>query len=115
MKNREYGDYIEGIITSVNDIEEFTKGMDFDDFIRDRKTVFAVIRGMEVIGEAAKHIPNSARNKYPGIPWKDMTAMRDKITHEYFGVNLKVIWKTAKEDIPQLKPLVQNMLKDLGE
>jgi len=115
MKNREYGDYIEDILTSVNDIEEFTKGMEFDDFIRDRKTVFAVIRGIEVIGEAAKHIPNSARNKYPGIPWKDMAGMRDKITHEYFGVNLKVIWKTVKEDIPQLKPLVQNMLKDLGE
>jgi len=52
MKNREYGDYIEDILTSVNDIEEFTKGMDFDDFTRDRKTVFAVIRGIEVIGEA---------------------------------------------------------------
>jgi len=74
-----------------------------------------VIRGIEIIGEAAKHIPNSARNKYPEIPWKDMAGMRDKITHEYFGVNLKVIWKTVKEDISQLKPLVQNMLKDLGE
>lgn len=114
MKNREYGDYIQDILDSINAIEEFTKGMDFEEFARDRKTSFAVIRGLEIIGEAAKSIPKSIRNRYPAVPWRDMAAMRDKVIHEYFGVNLKVIWKTAKEDIPPLQLLIDNLLKDLG-
>ena len=94
--------------------EEFIRGMDFERFAKDKKTTFAVIRAMEVIGEAAKNIPQLIRSRYPQVPWKDMAAMRDKVIHEYFGVDLKVVWKTAKEDIPSLRPPVENLLKDLG-
>jgi len=73
-----------------------------------------VIRSIEVIGEAAKHIPKSIRDKYPSIPWRKMAGMRDKLIHEYFGVDIKILWKTIKKDIPPLKPLMQNILESLG-
>ena len=81
--------------------------MTFEDFAKDRKTINAVIRSFEVIGEAAKKIPKSIRDKHPSIPWKKMVGMRDKMIHEYFGVDIEIIWKTIKEDIPSLKPLIQ--------
>lgn len=113
MKNREYGDYIEDILDSITAIKEFVKGMDFGDFRKDRKTVYAVVRGIEIIGEATKHIPVSIRNKYPKIPWKDMAGMRDKVIHEYFGVDLTVLWETAIRHLPEVKPLIQNLLNDM--
>ena len=115
MKKREYGDYLEDISDSINAIEEFVKGMEFEDFTKDRKTIFAVVRCIEIIGEATKNIPKSIKSRYPEIPWKDMAGMRDKVIHEYFGVDWKVVWKTIKEDIPPIKPLIQNALKYLGE
>jgi len=102
--------------------------MEFEDFVRDRKTTFAVIRALEIIGEATKHIPKTIvnepprsklqgilakANKYPEIPWKDMPGMRDKVIHEYFGVDLKVVWKTVNQHIPEIKPLIQKVLEDI--
>ncbi|NWF77936.1 MAG: DUF86 domain-containing protein [Chloroflexi bacterium] len=115
MKKREYGDYLEDISDSIDAIEEFVKGMEFEDFTKDRKTIFAVVRCIEIIGEATKNIPKSIKSKCPEIPWKDIAGMRDKVIHEYFGVDLKVVWKTVKEDIPPIKSLIQNALKYLGE
>lgn len=115
MRKRDYRDYLQDILDSIKDIEDFTRNVDFEDFARDRKTINAVIRSIEVIGEAAKHIPKSIRDKYPSIPWRKMAGMRDKLIHEYFGVDIKIIlWKTIKKDIPPLKPLIQNILESLG-
>ena len=86
--------------------------MSFDEFTKDDKTVFAVVRGLEIIGEAAKNIPSDVREKYAIIPWREMAGMRDKLTHNYFGVNLLVVWKTATQDIPALVPLVRQILLD---
>jgi uncharacterized protein with HEPN domain len=113
MRKREYGDYIEDILDSISAIEEFVKGMNFEDFAEDRKTIFAVVRGIEVIGEAAKHMPKSIRDEYPEIPWRDMAGMRDKVVHEYFGVDLKVVWKTATDHIPEIRPLIQKVLENM--
>jgi uncharacterized protein with HEPN domain len=113
MKNREYGDYIEDISDSIDAIEEFVKEMNFEDFKKDRKTIFAVVRCIEVIGEATKHIPKSIRNRYPGIPWKDLAGMRDKVIHEYFGVDFKVVWETATRHLPEIKPLIQKVMEDM--
>ena len=77
MKEREYGDYVEDILESIKAIEEFVEGMNFKDFEKDKKTVFAVIRSIEIIGEATKNIPTSIRNNNPKIPWKEMAGMRD--------------------------------------
>ncbi len=112
---RDYRDYFQDIIDSINDIEAFIKGMHFEAFVGDRKTTNAVIRSIEVVGEATKNIPKSIRDKHPSVPWKKMTGMRDKLIHEYFGVDLEILWKTAKEDIPSLKSLIQEVLKGLGE
>jgi uncharacterized protein with HEPN domain len=108
-RKRDYRDYINDILESIADIESFIEGMTFEDFLRDKKTQNAVIRSIEVIGEAAKKIPKSIRDKYPSIPWKKMTGMRDKVIHEYFGVDLKILWKTIKEDIPSIKPLIEQL------
>ncbi|MEW5759871.1 MAG: DUF86 domain-containing protein [Candidatus Thermoplasmatota archaeon] len=113
MRNREYGDYIEDISVSIDAIEEFVKDINFEDFKRDRKTIFAVIRAIEIIGEATKHIPKAIRNRYPKIPWKDMAGMRDKVIHEYFGVDVRVVWETATRHLPEIRPLIQNVLKDM--
>jgi uncharacterized protein with HEPN domain len=112
---REYGDYIEDILDSINAAEEFIVGMNFEDFEKDRKTIYAVIRAIEVIGESAKNIPLFIRKRYPEIPWGDMTGMRDRVIHGYFGVDLRVVWETATHDLSMVRPLVQRVLEDLGE
>ena len=113
MKRRDYRDYIKDILDSINDIESFIRGMSFEDFKRDRKTINAVVRSIEVIGEATKKIPKTLKDKHKEVPWKKMSGMRDKLIHEYFGVDVEILWKTTKDDIPPLKQLVQNILKSL--
>jgi len=113
MKRRDYRDYLQDILDSITDIENFIRGMSFEDFKRDRKTINAVVRSIEVIGEATKKIPKTLKDKHREVPWKKMSGMRDKLIHEYFGVDVEILWKTAKDDIPPLKQLVQNILKSL--
>lgn len=112
---REYGDYIQDIVDSIKETEEFTKGLSFDDFKKDKKTVNAVIRSLEIMGEAAKKIPDELRKKYTGIPWKEMTGIRDKLIHEYHGVDLEIIWKVVKEELPPLKPLILKLFKEFEQ
>ncbi len=81
--------------------------MTFEVFIRDNKTMHAVVRNFEIIGEAAKNMPQELIAKYPEIPWKEMVSMRNKILHEYFGVDTEILWKTIQEDIPSLKEQIQ--------
>ncbi len=109
MVERDYRDYLQDIIDSINDIGNFIEGMTFDDFKKDRKTSNAVIRSIEVIGEATKKIPDSVRDKNPSIPWKNMAGMRDKMIHEYFGVDLEILWKTATEDVPPIKSSIKEL------
>jgi len=108
----EFLDYIEDIIEAMDDAMSFVERMDYDDFAKDRKTIYAVIRAIEIMGEAVKKIPESVKNRYPEIPWRDMAGMRDKLIHEYFGVNLRAVWNTVKKDIPNLKPSFDKILKD---
>jgi uncharacterized protein with HEPN domain len=115
MKKREYRDYLKDILDSINDIESFVGDMSFEDFKRDKKTIYAVVRGIEVMGEAAKKIPKTLKDKYREIPWKKMAGMRDKLIHEYFGVDVEILWKTIKDDLPSVKPLVQELLESMGE
>ncbi len=113
MIKRTYEDYLRDIIDSIDDLASFTKDLNFEAFTKDKKTSNAVIRSIEVIGEASKKIPPSIKNKHPPIPWKKMSGMRDKMVHEYFGVDLEIVWKTVREDIPPLKPLIQEVLDSL--
>ena len=88
--------------------------MDFESFKSDDKTASAVIRKLEIIGEAAKRVPSTIKGQYPSIPWKEMAGMRDKLIHFYFGVNYELLWKTIKNRIPTVKPLIAEILDSLG-
>ena len=102
---REYFDYLNDIIEAASKINLFIKGKSYKEFSKDEKTQLAVIRCLEIIGEAAKNIPSSFKQKYPNIPWKDMAGMRDKLIHEYFGVNLAVVWHTITKELPPLRKI----------
>jgi uncharacterized protein with HEPN domain len=110
---RDYQVYIEDIIDAIESIEEYTNALAFEQFVKDKKTVDAVVRNFEIIGEATKHVPESVRKKYSSVPWRDMAGMRDALIHGYFGVNLDVVWKTIKERLPTVKPLIEKALVDI--
>ena len=112
---REIVDYIEDIISAMDKAMDFVKNMSYEEFTQDDKTVYAVVRAIEIIGEAVKNIPVNVRKNYPEIPWKDMAGMRNKVIHEYFGVKLNIVWRTVKEEISPLKPLFEKILKELEE
>ena len=87
--------------------------MDFEAFRTNEEKVFAVIRALEIIGEAAKNIPKSIRGRYTEIPWEDIVGMRDKVIHDYFGVDIEVIWKTLHKDLPPLQATIAKILNDV--
>ena len=108
---REYEDYLRDMLENAEKALFFVQGMDYDGFYKDDKAVYAVIRALEIIGEAARQIPEDVRQSNSEIQWREIAAMRNKLTHEYFGVNTKVIWRTVQEDLPIIISLLQNMLK----
>ena len=110
---RDYRLFIEDILESIERIEEFVGNMDFEEFSRDDKTRSAVVRKLEIIGEASKNIPRRLKEKYGARPWSDMARMRDKIIHWYFGINYRIVWEVIKERLPQIKPVIQKMLKEM--
>ena len=89
--------YLDDIVEAIQRIEEYSQHPDFDSFKQDRKSVDAIVRNFEIMGEAVNRIPSELRNKYPNIPWTEMLGMRNKLIHEYFGVDTEILWKTIKE------------------
>lgn len=112
MTQRDIRDYLRDILDTIDLAQSFTIDMTFDQFQDDARTSFAVIRALEIIGEATKNIPIPIREQYPEIPWKGFTGMRDKLIHAYFGVNLEVVWDTIQLDLPQLRPVIAQILQD---
>jgi uncharacterized protein with HEPN domain len=105
--------YLQDIIYNMRLAEQFVDNLTQYEFTKDRKTVYAVLRCLEVIGEAVKSVPGSIREQYPGVPWKDMAGMRDRLIHFYFGVSDEKVWRTVKEDLPGILPLIEQALKEL--
>ncbi|WP_420266578.1 DUF86 domain-containing protein [Candidatus Magnetominusculus dajiuhuensis] len=104
--------YIQHINNAICRIEEYTKGMFIiDDFINNKLVQAGVIRELEIIGEAAKRMTSDMRDKYPEIPWKLMAQARDKLIHQYFGVDIQVVWDTVVKAIPTLKVQIEELLE----
>ena len=112
--SRDISLYIKDILQNMNDAEEFTQRLSYDQFAPDKKTLNAVLRSTEVIGETAKMAPAEIRTKYSSVPWKEMAGMRDKLIHFNFGVDREAVWLVEKERIPSLKPLIKQILRDLS-
>lgn len=102
MSKREDTAIIQDMKEAINRIISYTSRMDYDGFRQDYKTQDAVIRNIEILGEAAKLLSDETKEKYPNIPWKDIVGTRDKLIHDYFGVSIDVVWDIAKNEIPTL-------------
>ena len=108
-------DYLNDILESISDIKEFTAGMTQESFSKDKKTIKAVVRSLEVIGEAAGKIPQQIRDGYPEVSWQEIIGMRNRLIHEYFGIDLDIIWQTIEEDLKPLEVVVQSIVDDLSD
>lgn len=111
---RDYRLYIKDIVAAMESIEEFIAGMSYEEFQRDDKTASAVMRKLEIIGEAVKQLPIEVRAKHVAIPWKEMAGMRDKLIHFYFGVDYSLVWRAITERIPEVKRELEKILRNAG-
>lgn len=103
--------YLRHILDAIFRIEEYTKGVRYDDFMNNNLVQAGVMREIEIIGEATKRLSKEIREKYPDIPWRKMSGMIDKRIHDYFGVNIDAIWDTVEKDIPSLKNSIKNLIE----
>ncbi len=112
--SREFLDFIEDILDGMNKAETLVEGMAYSQFEADFRTNFAVVRALEIIGEAVKRLPEELCSKYPDIPWRGMAGMRDRIIHGYDNVDLRIGWSVVKVDIPRIKPQIVQILSEKG-
>ncbi|MBM4036179.1 MAG: DUF86 domain-containing protein [Planctomycetes bacterium] len=105
--------YLRDILENMTLAERFVGALTREEFVADLKTAYAVFRCLEVIGEAAKNVPPSDRDQYPAVPWRDMAGMRDRLIHFYFGVSFDKVWRAVKDNIPVLKPIIEQALRNL--
>jgi len=111
-KDRTYRLFLEDMLLSMNRVAEYINGLSFIEFKHDYKTVDAVIRNFEVIGEASKNLPKEIKDKYPMVPWEEMYLMRNKISHEYFGIDYEILWDVASNYLPENKSQIEEILKN---
>jgi uncharacterized protein with HEPN domain len=98
------------IVEAIERIEQYTAGLTYEQWQRDQKTIDAVIRNFEILGEAAARVPAEVQIRIPEIPWGKMRGIRNLLIHEYFGVDIEVLWKTLQEDLPALKTSLVSLL-----
>ncbi len=112
MSKRNEALYIKDILTAIKNIESYTKGIPFKKFSYNQMIIDAVIRNLEIIGEAAKNLSIEIKSSRPNIPWEDIIGMRNKIAHEYFGVDTEIIWETVQESLPELKKAMKRIRRN---
>ncbi len=110
-EQRTYKMFLDDIQTAIGRIAEYIEGYDFDQFKKDYKTIDAVIRNFEIIGEASKKLDDKIKEKYPNIPWKEMYYLRNRISHEYFGVDYEILWDIAVNYLPENKIQIDQIIK----
>ncbi len=111
MSKRRDDDYLQDIREAIQRIVAYTEGITLAQFLQDIKTQDAVVRNLEVIGEATKHLSSHLRNTYPNIPWKALAGVRDKMIHHYFGITYEIVWTIAKQELPLLLPQIEDLLE----
>jgi uncharacterized protein with HEPN domain len=109
---RAYTDYLRDILDATEKAERFLADVSEEQFKANDEKVFAVVRALEIVGEAARAIPDDVRARYPTIPWREVAGTRDKLIHTYFVVDLKRVWETVKRDLPALREVVAKMLEE---
>jgi len=114
-KGRREQDYLLDIGDAIKRILEYTAGMDWGAYLRDYKTQDAVVRNLEVIGEATKNLSQSFRDQHPDIPWRDMVGTRDRLTHHYFGINQEIVWQIVEHDLPGLQSQIEQVIRNFAE
>ncbi|WP_319507872.1 DUF86 domain-containing protein [uncultured Methanolobus sp.] len=110
---REYKLFLTDIVEAIDEIEEFTSGMDFTEFLNDRKTQKAVVKNIEIIGEAAKNVPDEIKASYPDIPWRVIAGMRDRLAHGYFGIDYMIVWDVVGNRLIGLRDSIQAILVEI--
>ena len=110
MPPREWRLRVEDILEAIAKIERYIEGLTYEQFQADQKSVDAVVRNLEVIGEAVRHLTSAVEDLPPGVPWLDIAGMRNILIHEYFGVDLNIIWQTVRQDLPELRTQLQRAI-----
>lgn len=115
MKKKDRSDklYLEALLTAMNRIAEYIEGQNFDQFKLDYKTIDAVVRNFEIIGAASKNVSDTLKNQYPEIPWQEMYYLRNRVMHEYFGIDYEIIWDVARNNLPENSLQIDKILKSL--
>lgn len=107
--------YVQDILDSIENIEKYTKSLSPKEFKNSQIVVDAVVRNLEIIGEASKNVSLEVKSQYKKLPWKEMSGMRNKVIHEYFGVDSDIVWKTVKYSLPGLKKSIKAILRELSK
>jgi uncharacterized protein with HEPN domain len=111
MSKRRDRDYLNDIREAIQRISTYTAGLTYEEFMKDIKTQDAVVRNLEIIGEATKNLSSVLKKSYPNIPWKDLMGMRDKMIHHYFGINYEIVWTIAREELAGFLPQIEEIIK----
>ena len=107
--------YLRHILDAISNVEKFIEGVNKENFLGNVEKQYAVLRGLEIVEEATKNLSEELKKKHPNIPWKEIAGMRDKLIHQYFVVNLDLVWETIKTELPELKNQISRILKEIEE